>query len=254
MGSEAALGQAACALMAVAAALALAAVLALRRAFKWGRRPGLSALFLALSAGAAAAAWACIAVVRAGMGSGALLGWALAGAAVGALVGSFPRAGGAAVLSLVALGLFLGLAETRAWHPWKDGAELAALTVYDAADDHTLCVLSVPRRNAVPVLKDIRLPPGDLAVELAVLNVRGPLAWLSGPRFYRLRSIKAGPATHELPMNRGVVEILDPAWIWLGPALGLAGATLLTDAFAAEDLAAARVLSGADGLPALELD
>ncbi|HPE37712.1 MAG TPA: hypothetical protein PK625_11195, partial [Spirochaetales bacterium] len=61
MGSEAALGQAACALMAVAAALALAAVLALRRAFKWGRRPGLSALVLALSAGAAAAAWACIA-------------------------------------------------------------------------------------------------------------------------------------------------------------------------------------------------
>ncbi|HPE36757.1 MAG TPA: hypothetical protein PK625_06365, partial [Spirochaetales bacterium] len=169
-------------------------------------------------------------------------------------VGSFPRAGGAAVLSLVALGLFLGLAETRAWHPWKDGAELAALTVYDAADDHTLCVLSVPRRNAVPVLKDIRLPPGDLAVELAVLNVRGPLAWLAGQRFYRLSAIKAGSSRHELPMHRGAVQTLDPAWIWLGPALGLAGATLLTDAFAAEDLAAARVLSGADGLPALELD
>jgi hypothetical protein len=171
----------------------------------------------------ATGAWVFVLAVRNGLGLQAIQWYALAGLVAGLSGGLFPRLVGIPVLTLAVLAVFLGVSELSAWHPWQDGLPIVALKIYAADEGSSLCGLSLPDRNSIPVLQNLRLVPGPLVLEVDILAIGGPLAFLFGARHYRLASlgVEAGtgsaaadeprtvngvPAIHDFPFRRGILD------------------------------------------------
>ena len=112
--------------------------------------------------------------------------WAAVWCVLGFLSAVFPGQVGIplAVLALCFPGL--SALEASVWHVRVPGREIARLVLYQVGSAGTAGDLSVPDRNAVPVLSRVVLTGRECSLEARVLDLAGPLACLFGPRRYAL--------------------------------------------------------------------
>jgi hypothetical protein len=175
----------------------------------------------------------------------------------------FPRLVGIPVLTLAVLTVFLGISELSAWHPWQAGLPLVELKIYAADEASSLCGLSLPDRNAIPVLQNLRLAPGSLVLDVDTLTIGGPLAFFFGSRHYRLASLGVEdtpglpgegtgrisdgvPAIHVFPFRRGILDG-DGTGSPLMAYIGMSRLRLQSAPLSAEDLAQGTYILEADG-------
>lgn len=233
-----------------------------------GKGAGRISLIIVLCSFAiAAGAWVFVLAVRNGLGVPDLKWYALVGLALGLFGGLLPRLTGIPLLTLAVLAVFLGISEVSSWHPWQDELRVLELKIYAADETSSLCGLSLPDRNAVPVLQNLRLAPGDLVLHVDVLILEGPLAFFCGSRHYRLASLEADPgsrkvgevsnrdakglaegfpAVHVFPFRKGILEG-DGTGSPLMAFLGLSRRILRSDPLPAEDLAQGNYVLRSDG-------
>ncbi len=236
-------------LSASAAGLAFFGLKKLRGILARGRyarpRLGLSFLFVCLSLGAGFCAWAFVLLGRGGIAFSQLYPYAAAGAGLGLAFGVFPRAAGSLIAALALTSLALAWLEGAAWHESLPGLEAARLSVYEANESGSFIGLSAPDRNALPVMQNLRLPPGELRFEAELLSVRGPFAAFVGVAFYRLSGLRAGAERVALPMERG--PLLEPSFLaFLAPALGFTRELFVSQAIAAAEFSRASLRIGPD--------
>jgi hypothetical protein len=244
-----------------------AAVLALLRMGD-GRGAGrISLIIVFCSFAIAAGAWVFVLAARSGLGLPVIRWYALAGLLIGLSGGLAPRLVGIPVLTLAILAVVLGSSELAAWHAWQNGLEIMELKIYAADEGSSLCGLSLPDRNAVPVLQNIRLAPGPLVLEVDALAVDGPLAFFLGSRHYRLvslgidevpadgsvatdahagRTANGAPAIHVFPARRGILYG-DGTGSPIGGFLGMTRTRLRSMPLPAEDLAQGTYVLEPDG-------
>lgn len=131
--------------------------------------------------------------------------WAGAWVALGALTAWFPKWAGIPLVVLICSFLGLSFAEASGWHAAVPGREAARPVPYEATAAGAAGDLSVPDRNAVPVLSRVVLGGRDCYLEARVLDLSGPFAPLFGARRYRLLGLSdgAGPALLEFPRKSG---------------------------------------------------
>ncbi|TFG84273.1 MAG: hypothetical protein E4H20_03630 [Spirochaetales bacterium] len=228
----------------------VALVLSIRRFMRRNRqdgRSGLSLVFLSLSVAVACASWGIVLLAR-GRSDWEALTWYLAGGGLAGLaVAIFPRAAGVPLVVLAALAWIGAATEVTAWHPWVEGRTVAKLSVYSVETDYMLCGLSLPDRNTLPIVQNVRLPPGDLGLSVQTLRFRGPLAFLVGERYYRLSAILAGDQAHPLPFERGPLVSVDGRIALVARLLGAQIATASSDRFPAEEFAVVSLMIRPDG-------
>lgn len=166
------------------------------------RRRALSGVSLGLAAAVACLAALLILPPKSLLADRTLWIWAAAWGALGCLSVLFPGRAGIP-LAVVVLS-FLGLAagETSVWHTLVPGREVARLVPYEATEAGAAGDLTVPDRNAVPVLSRVRVGGRDCSLEARVLDLAGPLAPLFGPRMYRLSRLVDGGGTGLLDFPR----------------------------------------------------
>jgi hypothetical protein len=203
-------------------------------------RLGLSFLFVCLSLGAAFCAWAFVIAGRGDVAYSQLFPYAAVGAGLGFAFGLFPRAAGSLIAAL-ALGAFaLAWLESSSWHESRPDIEVARISVYETDADGTFVGLSAPDRNALPVLQNLRLPPGELRFEAELLTLRGPFAAFLGSGFYRLSGIRAGAERIALPVERGPLH--ESSFLaLLAPALGFTKELFVSQGIAAVEFSRARL-------------
>ncbi|HAE22897.1 MAG TPA: hypothetical protein DCG47_11310 [Spirochaetaceae bacterium] len=206
-------------------------------------RMGLSFLFVCLSLGAGFCAWALVIMGRGAINPDRLYAYAVCGAAMGLAFGLFPRTSGSLLAVLALSSLALAWMESAAWHASLPGLEVARLSVYEANDSSSFVGLSAPDRNALPVVQNLRLPPGELRFEAELLSVRGPLAAFIGTGFHRLTGLRAGAERVALPVEPGPLH--EPSFLaFLAPLLGLSREPFLSQGIAAVEFARARLRIG----------
>ena len=136
--------------------------------------------------------------------------WAVSCTALGGLSAVCPRWAGAPLAVLVFSALGLAASETAAWHMLKPGSEVARLVPYQATASGIAGDLSVPDRNAVPVLSRVALGGQACALEARVLELSGLPASLFGAQRYVLVRLQdgAGAELLEFPRKPGPLAIL----------------------------------------------
>lgn len=236
-------------LFAAAASLLLFGLKKLRGILAPGRyarpRLGLSFLFICLSLSAGLCAWALVIAARGAIAYSQLFAYAAIGAGLGCAYGSFPRAAGSLIAAAALAFLALAWLEGAAWHESRPGLDAARLSVYEADEGGTFVGLSAPDRNALPVLQNLRLPPGELRFEAETLSVRGPFAAFMGSAFYRLTGLRAGAERVALPVERG--PLLEPSFLaFLAPALGFTKEPFVSQGIAAAEFSRASLRIGPD--------
>lgn len=140
----------------------------------------------------------------------ALWVWAGAWVALGALSASFPKWAGIPLIVMLCSILGLASAEASGWHAAVPGREAARLVPYGVTAEGAAGDLSVPDRNAVPVLSRVVLGGLECFLEARVLDLSGPFAPLFGARRYRLTRLYdgAGSALLEFPRKSGPLGFL----------------------------------------------
>jgi hypothetical protein len=206
-------------------------------------RLGLSFLFVCLSLGVGLSAWAFVIMGRGTIAYDQLFTYAALGALLGMAFSLYPRAVGS-LLAALALGAFaLAWLESSTWHESRPDIELARISVYEADDAGSFVGLSAPDRNALPVLQNLRLPPGELRFEAELLSLRGPFAAFLGSGFYRLSGLRAGAERIALPVERGPLHESSLLAL-LAPALGFSKELFVSQGIAAVEFNRARLRSG----------
>jgi hypothetical protein len=252
-----------------ALAVAILAVLRLGDG-KGGSR--VSLIIIACSLAIAAGTWVFVLAVRNGLVIDDLQWYVLTGLALGLLCSLFPKLVGIPALTMAVLAVLLAASELAGWHAWEDGLQIVELKIYAADPSSSLCGLSLPDKNSVPVLQNLRLASGPLVLELEVLEISGPMAFLFGRRYYRLDSLgvadegqpagttggpegggsenglsyNGAPLVHTFPARRGTLEGQGVGSPIMG-YLGLNRSTLRSAPLPAEDMAQARYVIEADG-------
>ncbi len=166
-------------------------------------RRALSLLYLGLSAAVAAGAALLILPPKPLLADRGLWLWAGAWGGFGCLAALFPARAGAplAVLGLSVLGL--AASEAAAWHSLVPGREAARFVPYGVTETGAAGDLSVPDRNAVPVLsRTVLAGARDCLLEARVLDLYGPAAALFGPRRYVLVRLADGEGASLLDFPR----------------------------------------------------
>jgi hypothetical protein len=184
----------------------------------------ISLIIVLCSFAIASGAWVFVLAVRNGLGLQAFQWYALAGFAIGLIGGLFPRLVGIPILTLAILAVFLGVSELSAWHRWQDDLPIVELKIYAADKDSSLCGLSLPDRNSIPVLQNLRLAPGPLVLEVDTLSIDGPLAFVFGSRHYRLASLRVDDTGAAVGMTGAAVGMTGAAGGMTGAAGGMTGA------------------------------
>jgi hypothetical protein len=128
--------------------------------------------------------------------------WAGVWGVLGCLSALFPGRAGIPLAVLVFSFLGLAAGETSVWHALAPGREIARLVPYEATPAGSAGDLTVPDRNAVPVLSRVRVDGTACSLEARVLDLAGPLAPLFGPRRYRLSRLTDGGGTGLLEFPR----------------------------------------------------
>ncbi len=171
-------------------------------------RRALSGVFLGLAVSVAALAFLLILPPKALLAERGLWIWAGVWGGAGCLSALFPGWAGVPLAAGILSCLGLLAAETAAWHPVVPGREAARLVPYAAATDGITGDLTVPDRNAVPVLSRVAPNGRDASLEARVLELSGPLAPLFGSRRYRLERLVdgAGTTSLEFPRRSGPLE------------------------------------------------
>ncbi len=208
-------------------------------------RIALSFLFICLSLSAGFCAWALVIAGRGAIAYSQLIAYAAIGAGLGCAFGWFPRAAGSLIAAVALSFLALAWLESAAWHERLPGLDAARLSVYEADGGGTLVGLSAPDRNALPILQNLRLPPGELRFEAELLSVRGPFAAFIGSAFYRLTGLRAGAERVALPVEEGPLH--GPSFLaFLAPILGFAKEAFLSQGIAAAEFSRASLRIGPD--------
>lgn len=169
-------------------------------------RRALSLVYLGLSAAVAAGAALLIFPPKPFLADRVLWLWVGAWGVPGCLAALFPARAGAplAVLGLSVLGF--AAAEAAVWHSLAPGREAARFVPYGVTETGAVGDLSVPDRNAVPVLSRASLAGArDCLLEARVLDLSGPAAALFGPRRYVLLRLADGEGASllEFPREEG---------------------------------------------------
>jgi len=239
----------------------------------------ISLIIVLCSFAIASGAWVFVLATRNGLGLQAFQWYALAGLAIGLVGGLFPRLVGIPVLTLAILAVILGVSELSAWHRWQDDLPIVELKIYAADEGSSLCGMSLPGRNSIPVLQNLRLAPGPLVLEVDTLTIYGPLAFVFGSRHFRLASLRvddtaaaggmtgaaggmtgaaggavteaggvvgAAPAVHVFPFKRGILDG-DGFGSPLMGYLGISRLRLRSVPLPAEDLAQGSYILESDG-------
>ena len=250
--------------------IGLALALAVLALLRMGDGKGTSRVTLIIvlcSFAIATGAWVFVLAARNGLGLQATQWYVLAGLLIGLFGGLFPRFVGIPVLTLAVLAVFLGVSELSTWHPWQPGLPIVELKIYAADEDSSFCGLSLPDRNSIPVLQNLRLAPGPLVLEVDTLTIGGPLAFFFGSRHYRLSclgtnisptdgsvgdgtetdsTVNGMPAIHVFPSRRGILDGDGSG----SPLLGVIGISRLkqrSTPLPAEDLAQGSYIVEPDG-------
>lgn len=185
------------------------------------RRPPLAFAFVALSVGVAAGSFALILGLRLSAEPSAWLGAAYAGLAAGLAVGLAPAPCGAALVAAAVSLSAIALVELRAYHPLEPGVEMARLVVIAADANGTRVELALPRPNALPILQNLELPPGELGFIVLVIRPTGLAAAFLSSWYYRLSAIEVDGRTIALGAYRGAVEGSGPLGL-VASAVGFA--------------------------------
>jgi len=100
--------------------------------------------------------------------------------------------------------------EASAWHILKPGREVARFMPYEVTESGARGDLSVPDRNAVPVLSKIALESRECVLEARITELSGPIASIFRARRYLLTCVKdeAGRELHRFPEKQGPLRTL----------------------------------------------
>lgn len=176
-----------------------------KRGFFRGSRSSVSFLFVSLSIAVAAGASLLVFPPKDLLSEPDLWIWAGALSLVGFVGVLIPRWFGVPFVMLALTALGLACLEASAWHPLVPDREAARFVPYEVGAAETLGDLSVPDRNAVPVLSKISVRSRDCVLEARVVDLGGPLAALFGEKKYILIRILDGTGTEQLrfPEKKG---------------------------------------------------
>jgi hypothetical protein len=241
-------------LLCATAAFALGIVLALiilsiLRSGDSGGTARLSLILVFLSLAIAAGAWAFVLVVRGALDPLSLRWYVFSGGLAGLICGLLPRAAGVPLLTMAIIALVLAATELSAWQPWRTGSWVAEIQVYSTTGDATFCGLSIPGRDAAPIMQNLRLPKGPLILSVDSLIIQGPLAFIYGSRYYRLAMIRPGDGasgSHSFPSRPGLLDgggTGSPIARIMGMRRSVLYSAILPDS----DMARARYYLGSDG-------
>jgi hypothetical protein len=180
-----------------------------RHAFRESRRD-VSWILVCVSAMVAAGAALLIFPPKSLLADASLWFWAGAWTPAGLLCVLFPLWAGAPIVVLVAATFGFTASEAASWHALEPGREVARFVPFDVGDSGSRGDLSVPNRNAVPVLSEIKLAARVCALEARVLEFSGPFTHFFGKRRYILARMVdgSGAELHRFPEKHGLLGLL----------------------------------------------
>ncbi len=244
-------------LLAAAAALfaGITAAIAIHSLARRGDGGGVRRSVTAMVAGSAALAFGAGFLVysaRLGSLSPHTLTYAASGFGVGLLVGLFPLHAGVPLFLLAAIASAAVVSSVAPTAAWVEGEQAARLTVYSATDAATVCGASLGKPGSLANARDFSLPPGQIALEIGIFDIRGPFTGVFGRRRYRLDAITAGGSRTALGKD-GRGQPISPAAAWFLRLAGCKYRVVVSAGFMPSDMLTATLVLEGDGGIRVEL-
>jgi hypothetical protein len=244
-------------LLAAATALfaGVTAAMAIRSLVRRGDGGGVRRSVAAMVAGSVALAFGAGFLVysaRIGYASPHALVYAASGFGVGLLAGLYPLFAGVPLFFLAAVLSVAVVSSVAPTKDWVGGEQAARLTVYSATDAGTVCGASLGKPGALAMSRDFPLPPGPIALEMGIFDIRGPFSAVFGRRRYHLYAIIVGDSRTALGED-GMLQPMPQALIGVLRLAGCAYRVSASPEFMPEDMLSATIVLEGDGGIRVEL-